>query len=239
MGQLSAGIAHEINNPLGIILLHAEILKDELRERSQDDLSEWREDLDLIAEQAERCKSIVAGLLNFARKNEVAIQETSVYQVLDKTLRAVAFRNGVTLKVNRPDHDVPIALDVDQMVQALTNLLRNADEAMPSEGVITLSVQCGAPLTTAPRSMPEWVEFQVHDNGTGIPKAVLPKIFEPLFTTKGIGKGTGLGLAVTYGIVKMHRGTIDVQSNALAEKGPTFTRFSIRIPMKSMERSLT
>ena len=125
------------------------------------------------------------------------------------------------------DHlDDPTAeLDGDQIVQVLTNLLTNAQHAMPDGGTITVTLD----------GTDENVIVTVQDEGMGIPDENLDKLFSPFFTTKQVGKGTGLGLAVTHGIVKMHRGQITVESNADPAAGPTGTTFSISLPRYEAE----
>jgi signal transduction histidine kinase len=108
------------------------------------------------------------------------------------------------------------------MVQVITNLLKNGIEAMPG----------GGSLVSTLSDNHDWVIISIRDEGTGIDPGELEKVFEPFYTTKGIGKGTGLGLATTYGIVKMHGGQVDVQSNAFPEKGSTGTEFTIKLPKK-------
>jgi two-component system NtrC family sensor kinase len=110
----------------------------------------------------------------------------------------------------------------------LTNLFSNACDAMPEGGV----------LTTAIDGDGEKVWFSVSDTGTGIPRENLGKIFEPFFTTKQMGKGTGLGLAVTYGIVKMHRGDIELVSNNDPASGPTGTSFTVRLPRRNPDEQV-
>jgi signal transduction histidine kinase len=112
--------------------------------------------------------------------------------------------------------------DGDQITQVLTNLLTNAYAAMPQGGRLSILI----------RSEGTAVRFTVSDSGIGIPRENLTKVFEPFFTTKQLGKGTGLGLAVTYGIVKMHRGDIEVKSNADATAGPTGTTFTVTLPRR-------
>lgn len=215
MGQLSAGIAHEINNPLGVILLYANMLKDDVPEGS--DLGT---DLEMIADQAERCKKVVSGLLNFARKNKVTLKSVDLCELVDRSLRAIIVPDNVELRVEH-EMDEPIAeVDDDQLIQVISNLVGNAIEAMPE----------GGRLTVTDRNDGDDALLLVEDTGTGIAPDHLQRIFEPLFTTKQMGKGTGLGLAVTYGIIKMHRGRIDVKSNDDPAKGPTGTVFSVRIP---------
>jgi signal transduction histidine kinase len=177
-------------------------------------------DVKLIVDQANRCKKIISGLLNFARQSRVVRQPTDLTDLVAEVLRTIPVAEGVSLEV--VDHlDDPVAeLDGDQMIQVLTNLLTNAQHAMPDGGVITVTLD----------GTEENVIVTVHDEGTGIPEENLGKLFSPFFTTKQVGKGTGLGLAVTHGIVKMHRGQITVESNADPTTGPTGTTFTISLP---------
>jgi len=215
MGQLSAGIAHELNNPLGVITMYSNILMDEAPEGES-----IREDLRLIVEQAERCKKIVSGLLNFARKNQVNLTETDVVQFTQHSLNSIIRPDNVTATFN-PTIDDPLAkLDIDQMMQVLTNLEKNAIEAMPNGGELNVGVEGDK----------DDIVFIVSDSGIGISKENMKKIFTPFFTTKEMGKGTGLGLPLIYGIVKMHKGKIDITSNPDPAKGATGTNFRITIP---------
>jgi len=223
MGQLSAGIAHEINNPLGVILLYSKIMLE-----NSDPDSEQHEDLQMIVEQAERCKTIVSGLLNFARKNKVNLVPVNFPELIDRCLKGIIAPENIMISVDHQLADPTVEMDADQIIQVLTNLLINAIEAMPHGGKISISTF----------SYDSEISIRVSDTGTGIPDKILPKIFEPLFTTKQIGKGTGLGLAVTYGIVKMHRGRIEVQSNADEAKGPTGTTFVVSLPRKASNQFL-
>ncbi len=215
MGQLAAGIAHEVNNPLGVVLMYAHLLMDECETHP-----EIRDDLQMIAAQADRCKKIVAGLLHFARQNKVVLQETDVPQLVRNTLRMLPAPEGVATEV-RCETDDPVAeIDGDQVAQVLTNLITNAYAATSPPGTLTVTVGGDDDRLT----------LAVTDTGCGIPEENLTKIFEPFFTTKQIGKGTGLGLAVTYGIVKMHSGDIRVESNADPAQGPTGTTFTVTLP---------
>jgi len=215
MGQLSAGIAHELNNPLGIITMYSNILMDEAPEGAA-----VREDLKLIVEQAERCKKIVSGLLNFARKNQVALTETDVVKFLKHAIQSIIKPDNVTISVEPRIEDPVAFLDIDQMMQVMTNLVKNAIEAMPKGGLLTVSVEGNS----------EEIDFFIKDTGTGIRPEDMDKLFTPFFTTKEIGKGTGLGLALIYGIIKMHKGKIHVDSNINPAKGPTGTIFRITLP---------
>jgi signal transduction histidine kinase/iron only hydrogenase large subunit-like protein len=216
LGQLSAGIAHELNNPLGVITMYSNILKDET---NADD--PMRQDLDLIVEQAERCKKIVGGLLNFARKNQVNFSEINFNNLLEHSISSVISPVNVKISLESQIKNPDVNLDYDQMAQVFTNLLKNAVEAMPETG--------GSILMKAIDTADEFTIYII-DNGTGIAKENMGKLFTPFFTTKAIGKGTGLGLPIIYGIVKMHKGSISVKSNADPLKGSTGTTFTITIP---------
>ena len=215
MGQLAAGIAHEVNNPLGILLLHANLVLEECEEQSQ-----VHEDLETIVDQANRCKRIISGLLNFARQSRVVRQPTNLAELVQKVLHTTPISEGVEVRVDDHLEDPVAEIDSDQIVQVLTNLLSNAQHAMPEGGSIVVGLS----------DKPEEVIIQVADSGSGIPEENMAKLFDPFFTTKQVGMGTGLGLAVTHGIVKMHRGQITVQSNQDPEKGPTGTTFTVSLP---------
>lgn len=218
MGQLAAGIAHEVNNPLGVVLMYSHLL-----------LEEWgnnprlHEDLATIVDEADRCKKIVSGLLHFARQNKVALEPTDLRELVDRVMRTTHTPANIAVHVEHDGADTVADIDKDQIVQVLTNLLSNAQAAMINGG--TLTVQTGGDETH--------VQLIVTDTGVGIPRENLTKLFQPFFTTKQIGKGTGLGLAVTYGIVKMHRGDIQVSSNADPAAGPTGTTFTVSLPRRS------
>ena len=212
MGQLAAGIAHEVNNPLGVVLVYAHLLLEDCKDQA------IRDDLTMIAEQADRCKKIVAGLLHFARQNRLSRAATDVRDLVERAARTIQVPEHITLTITSDIADPSADLDRDQVLQVLTNLLGNAVAAMELPG--TLSVRMSGD--------DDRVVFEISDTGVGIPEENLKKIFDPFFTTKP--QGTGLGLAVTYGIVKMHCGDIRVQSNADPAKGPTGTTFTVRLP---------
>jgi signal transduction histidine kinase len=175
----------------------------------------------MITEQADRCKKIVAGLLHFARQNKVCRSPVDIREVVDRTMHAMTLPESITVRI---EHHVaePIAeVDRDQIVQVLTNLVTNAVAAMgDAEGTLTIR-------TTGDKRD---VRIAVTDTGVGIPPDNLKKIFDPFFTTKQMGKGTGLGLAVSYGIIKMHSGDIRVQSQADPAVGPTGSTFTVTLP---------
>ncbi len=215
MGQLSAGIAHELNNPLGVITMYSNILKEELPVDSP-----MLQDIDLIVEQADRCRKIVGGLLNFARKNQVNISESNIIKLARHSIDSVVVPDSILIKLNTEVTDPVVNLDYDQMTQVCTNLLKNAVEAMPEGGEIVFNLF----------DTKDQLTLSVSDSGIGIQPENMDKLFTPFYTTKGIGKGTGLGLPIIYGIVKMHKGDIVVKSNTDATVKQTGTTFTITIP---------
>ncbi len=215
MGQLSAGIAHELNNPLGVITMYSNILMEET-----DKEDPVYKDLELIVEQTERCKKIVGGLLNFARKNQVRKTEADLEKFVRHSAESVVIPENVKLFVDADLTDNKVMIDQDQMMQVLTNLEKNAIEAMPDGGTLKLIISDNESN----------FQVKVQDTGMGIAKANMDKLFTPFFTTKTMGKGTGLGLPLVYGIVKMHKGKINVISNTDKTKGETGTTFIIDIP---------
>lgn len=217
MGQLAAGIAHEVNNPLGTLLLHANLLLEEC-----EDQDEIKTDLETIVDQANRCKRIISGLLNFARQNRVVRQPTNVSELVDKVIRTAPTAENVTVTVQDRLSDPIAEIDGDQIVQVLTNLFTNAQQAMPDGGSLTILLS----------DDPDTVTIRVSDTGEGIARENMARLFDPFFTTKQVGMGTGLGLAVTHGIVKMHRGQIYVESNHDPACGPTGTTFTIELPRR-------
>ena len=215
MGQLSAGIAHELNNPLGVITMYSNILKEETEPGSP-----MYQDLELITEQVDRCKTIVGGLLNFARKNQVRLVERNFEQFAKHSFDSLLKPDNVKAEFKSDLQNPMVWIDNDQMAQVLTNMEKNAVEAMPEGGVLSVG------LTEVKND----IKLTISDTGTGISKENIDKIFTPFFTTKGIGKGTGLGLPLIYGIIKMHKGKISIESNDNPEKGQTGTTFIISFP---------
>ncbi|HOW90368.1 MAG TPA: ATP-binding protein, partial [Elusimicrobiales bacterium] len=215
MGQLAAGVAHELNNPLGVVLLYAHLLAESCPPDSP-----LVKDVRIITEQADRCKKIVGGLLNFARKNKPLFQPGSLRRLAEDYFRSAELPKNVELELLHEGEDKEVSMDADQMVQVLSNLVANAVEAMPGGGRLSVRTfsaarRCG---------------LSVADTGSGIKEENRKKVFEPFFTTKQIGKGTGLGLAVSYGIVKSHRGVINLDTQADPSKGPTGSVFTVLLP---------
>ena len=217
MGQLSAGIAHELNNPLGVVIMYSNILLEESKEGDP-----VGEDLKLIVDQAGRCKKIVAGLLNFARKNQVNHQLVSIKDLVDHSLESLIIPAKVKINIEDKTTNPEAMLDLEQMMQVLTNLIKNAIDAMPNGGSVNIKME----------DTLSDVIIVIRDTGIGIKEEDRAKIFEPFFTTKSIGQGTGLGLATAYGIVKMHKGQITADSNDNPAKGATGTSFKIVLPRR-------
>ena len=219
MGQMAAGIAHELNNPLGVILMYAHMLLEDYNVADK----EMCEDLNMITQQADRCKTIVGGLLHFARQHKTALILVDVRRFVEDTLKLMVIPENIQVETLHEGSSFYAQMDRDQITQVLTNLIGNACHAMPDGGVLTIGT----------RGDDEEMRFFVRDTGVGVPEKNLKRIFEPFFTTKDVGKGTGMGLAVSYGIVKMHRGNMFVQSNCDPDKGPTGSTFTFLLPKKT------
>jgi|YelNatPaOPRAMG01_1025707.scaffolds.fasta_scaffold00546_14 two-component system NtrC family sensor kinase len=216
IGQLAAGVAHEINNPLQGIVTYSHLLLE--RAGTQNGL---RESLEKIVKQANRCRDIIRGLLDFARQRKPDKRPSNVNRVLEECIALVdnqaLFHNIRIVKNLAPD--LPqVLMDPSQIQQVFMNMIINAAEAMNGTGQLT--------ITTRHVPDEQAVEIEFTDTGHGIKEEDLDRIFDPFFTTKEVGHGTGLGLAISYGIVKEHRGTITVQSQE--GQGATFT---IRLPV--------
>ena len=221
MGEISAKVAHELNSPLGGILIYANLLLEETpaEDPKQKDLKE-------IIDQAIRCKEIVKDLLEFSRKSVHQRVSCSINQSIRQTVDLLSKQSliqsplflgpivqssvQVVLEI---DPDLPlISADPNRLNQILVNLIINAVDAMEGKGTLT--------LRTYQRPSGKKAVLEVSDTGVGIPPENISKIFEPFFTTKEVGKGTGLGLSTVYGIVQEHGGTIEVRSEV--GQGTTF-----------------
>ncbi len=214
-GQLGAGIAHEVKNPLAGILGIAQ-----LAGRGADKDSPLRKDLAIIEKEAKRCKTIIENLLKFARQERVTKEQVLINRVLEDTAALLNHQLGihqVRLETDLSPDLPPVTGNANQLQQVVMNLIINAQQAM--EG------QKGTVRVASSRPLPGWVEIRVSDTGPGIPKEIQAKLFDPFFTTKPAGKGTGLGLSVSYGIIKDHQGEIRVES----EPGEG-AAFIIRLP---------
>lgn len=217
VGRLAAGVVHEINNPLATISACAEALEARVAEGTFGDtkgVEDLREYLGLIRSEAFRCKAITNGLLDFSRARPGERTPVSVASIIASAARLVAHqqRNArIDIRVETQEGLPQVSADQGQLQQAIIALATNAVDAMPEGGTLRLSA----------RHEQGQVIIEVSDTGIGIPPEALPKIFDPFFTTKEVGRGTGLGLAVCYGIVTDHGGRINVASSV--GKGTTFT----------------
>jgi len=217
VGRLAAGVVHEINNPLATIAACAEALEQRAEEgafegcEGSEDMNEY---LGLIKSEAFRCKSITTGLLDFSRVRTGERHTLDIGEILQSSAKLISHQNrGDNIKIEiEVETDIPIIkADGGQVQQAVIALATNAIDAMPDGGILKF------------RAYPQQnsVAIEIEDTGIGIPPEDLSKIFEPFFTTKEVGKGTGLGLAVCYGIITDHSGRLSVRSNV--GKGTTFT----------------
>ena len=217
VGRLASGVVHEINNPLATISACAEALESRVAEgafESSPALDDLREYLGLIRSEAFRCKTITNGLLDFSRTRAAQHVPLNVEDVISSAARLLSHQSRgekINIQVHSAQSLQPVLGDAGQLQQAVIALATNAVDAMPFGGVLKISA----------RNEGSYVLIEVTDNGIGIPSENLPKIFEPFFTTKEIGHGTGLGLAVCYGILTEHGGSLDVQSSVGV--GTTFT----------------
>jgi signal transduction histidine kinase len=212
LGKLAAGVAHEINNPLGGILIYANLLKEEFPD---DDAR--KDDLKRIVGETTRCKQIVRDLLEFARGSEDRLEPLDVHACIDQCLallQSQALFHNIKVVKDFFQSLPQMSGDAGQLNQVFTNLIVNAAEAMPGGG--TLSIR----TSVLPNG--EGIRIEFEDSGHGIPEQFLPSIFDPFFTTKEVGKGTGLGLSISYGIVvDGHKGKIYARNRK--EGGTTFT----------------
>jgi two-component system, NtrC family, sensor kinase len=218
VGRLAAGVVHEINNPLATISACAESLEARVNEGAFDGsaaLEDLRDYLGLIRSEAFRCKSITMGLLDFSRtrtSDHVTIDLADVIRSAARLLSHQKRTSAVEFHLEIAEDLAYVSGDPGQLQQAIIALAANALDAMSDSGGL---------LTITARNEADKVVLEISDTGIGIPQENLTKIFEPFFTTKEIGRGTGLGLAVCYGILTEHGGTLNVQSTV--GTGTTFT----------------
>jgi signal transduction histidine kinase len=213
VGTLTSGIAHELNNPINNIVLTAESLKEDFRELSQEEAMGLIQDI-LI--QSERASEIVKGLLDFSRAEHPEFEPLSIAAVIQDTLKLVRNQlslSGIHVEQDMPPDLPPIYGEKKSLQQVFLNLFINAIQAMLDGGTLNIRAH--------PSPDDQWMVIDVTDTGVGIDPAHLPQIFDPFYTTKQVGRGTGLGLSVTYGIVEKHGGHIDVKSRV--GEGTTFT----------------
>jgi len=221
LGQLSAGVAHEINNPLGTIMIFAHLLL-----KNMDENDPRREDVKMIIEEASRTKEIVQGLLSFARETKLRPGLTNINVLIEDVLSLLANQSlfhNIKIEKHLAQNLPATFADGTQLKQVFLNMILNAAQAMEGHGELCISTE------TDPVN--QFIIIKIRDTGPGIPDEVLSKIFDPFFTTKE--KGTGLGLAISYGIIEKHLGKIDVETKP--NQGSTFI---ITLPILADENKL-
>jgi signal transduction histidine kinase len=223
IGRLTANVGHEVKNPINAMVVHLELLRGKLaagvfeRESAQ-------KHVDILADEMHRLDRVVETLADFSRPMELDLREHDLRRVVEQTLElagAELKEHGVRLEVELPPAPVPVRVDAELMRQALLNLLLNAMQAMPSEGVVHVTVRRDHRLGIV----------EIADNGLGIPAPLLPRIFDLYFTTKA--KGSGIGLAMTYRILQLHGGAMKVRSNADPASPERGTSFTLNIPLST------
>ncbi len=245
LGQLVAGVAHELNNPIGFIFSNMSHLKDyserlmhiiETAEKSPKNLEKIKkesdyeyimEDLPRLIKSCEdgarRTRDIVLGLRNFSRLEEATLKKVDLNEALDNTLNLLRGELKNRIEVEKTYAKIPkVMCYASQLNQVFMNILSNAAQAIDGKGKITISTS-----SEKSSNKEEWAIVKIKDSGKGISQDKVDKIFDPFFTTKGVGQGTGLGLSITYGIVEKHDGEIIVSS----ELG-VGTEFTLRLPVK-------
>jgi signal transduction histidine kinase len=223
IGQIAASVAHELNTPLGTILLRAQLMEHQMNRGSDPS------DLKVIEGEAQRCRRIIDSLLGFSRRSEGAMSRTRVGSLVKESLSLV--RNdlaikGISVEISNGDKEATIWADSNQIQQVLLNVVTNAADAMPNGGHLQIITGLSS------EENGNMVEIQVIDDGCGMEQDVLERALDPFFTTKDRGKGTGLGLAICQRIVEEHDGEIKIQS-----RPGHGTRVTIRLPYTPVEDS--
>jgi len=215
LGRLSAGVAHEINNPLTSILVFSTILRDNLNADHPD-----YKKISTMVNETIRCREIVERLLAFSRQDKPKKEKQGINRVIGEALELLknqAIFQNIRVHLKTGIELPELSIDANQIQQVFFNILINAADAMPEGGDLTIRSFLG------PRKEGKYIVCEFQDTGKGIPEGDLPRLFEPFFSTKA--KGTGLGLSICYGIIQRHEGRIEVKS--IKGKGSTFT---IKLP---------
>ena len=227
IGLLAAGVAHELNSPLMGILTYAHLIGKKLPDDSPE-----KKDIDVILNQTDRCVAIIRQLLDFSRESSPEKKSQAVDVVLDQAIALVkhqALFHNIEIHCDLAADLPEVLMDAGQIQQVFLNLLVNAGEAMPTRGRVTIETRAHSGAAGAE---PDKVQIVFRDTGVGIPPESIDKIFDPFFTSKEVGHGTGLGLAVSYGIIPRHGGSVGVQS--APGEGTTFT---INLPVAGSDNA--
>jgi len=222
LGILTSGIAHQLNNPLNNISTSCQIVQEEISEGNSEFIKKLLNNID---QEVDRARDIVKGLLEFSREREFQQNLVNLENLVIRTTRLITSQlpAGVEIFTEIPE-ELDIYVDAQKLQEVLLNLLLNASQAMPNEvGRIT--------VTAAEDKRTKEVEIMIKDSGCGIPDENLSHIFDPFFSTKEVGYGTGLGLSVAHGIIEQHNGTLSVESRV--GEGTVFT---IRLPLREQNR---
>lgn len=221
VGLLASGVAHELNNPLTGILTFSHLLREKMPDKSPD-----ADDMDLVIRETKRCAAIIKRLLDFAREKQPEKKFTDLNQIITDTVRIVekpAHLRDIEIVLDLDRSLPPIWIDADQIKQVIMNMVVNAQHAVEEKGNITVRTRRALdPRVSAAEAKP-MVAISIIDTGCGISERNLKRIFDPFFTSKDVGRGTGLGLSVSHGIVEAHGGLIEVESNV--GEGSTFRIF--------------
>jgi two-component system NtrC family sensor kinase len=234
VGQLAAGVAHELNNPIGGILGYAQFSLSKIKElgmegEDSDFIGDITRYLEYIEKESQRCKTIVQSLLNFSRTSPMGYGNVNVNNTVNESLQFM--EHGLTLKKIAVEKRFgkelpPIMGNENQLQQVFVNIILNAQKAMPQGGKLTVITRC----CKRQGASEDYAEILFEDTGIGIPQENIDRIFEPFFTTRKIGEGTGLGLSVSYQIIKKHGGEIKVES-----RQGSGTTFILHLPIASQK----
>jgi two-component system NtrC family sensor kinase len=225
VGELAAGIAHEINNPVAIMVEEAGWMGDLMEEVAFDESEnqvEFARAIQQIQTQGKRCKEITHKLLSFARQTDTTIQDVNIKELLEELVALSSQRakySMVEIRTDFPQNLPSLRVSTSELQQVFFNLINNAIDAMDHDG---------GTLTISSCERENYLVIAVSDTGKGIPEANLDRIFDPFFTTKPVGKGTGLGLSICYGIIEKMGGKFEVES-----KVGTGTTFLVSIPFQT------
>jgi len=233
VGLLASGVAHELNNPLTGILTFSHLLREKMSDKSPD-----AEDMDLVIRETKRCAAIIKRLLDFAREKQPEKKFTDLNQIITDTVRIVeqpAHLRDIEIVLDLDRSLPPIWIDADQIKQVIMNMVVNAQHAVEEKGNITLRTRRALDPRVSAAAAKPMVAISIIDTGCGIPEKNLKRIFDPFFTSKDVGRGTGLGLSVSHGIVEAHGGFIEVESRV--GEGSTFRIFLPLTPPSAVSES--
>jgi signal transduction histidine kinase len=221
IGSLTANVGHEVKNPINAMVVHLELLRSKLATGPLERESAQKH-VDILADEMHRLDRVVQTLADFSRPMELELREHDLRRVVEQTIELAAAEfteHGVAIENDTAAGPVMVRVDAELLRQALLNLLLNAMQAMPEGGIVRVAVRRDQRIAVV----------EIADNGVGIPMNLLPRIFDLYFTTKP--KGSGIGLAMTYRIVKLHGGTMDVRSEAEPNSPKRGTTITLRIPV--------